>query len=119
MIYCQQFVGILERFCHLSGILGENDMASQELRPLLTAREAAEFLHVSMFTLSKIEREGNLVPFRTPGGHRRYSMEMLRRYLESSRNHPLNDRQRPEGSGDEENQPCEGRQGAEGGKVMA
>ena len=65
-------------------------MASRDLVPLLTAKEAAEFLHVSMFTLSKIERKGHLVPFRTPGGHRRYSMEMLRRYLESTRNHPLN-----------------------------
>jgi predicted site-specific integrase-resolvase len=67
-------------------------MAVKELMPLLTAKEAAEFLHVSMFTLSKIEREGDLVPFRTPGGHRRYSMDMLRRYLESTRDHPLNQR---------------------------
>lgn len=65
-------------------------MAVEELMPLLTAKEAAEFLHVSMFTLSKIEREGQLVPFRTPGGHRRYSMGMLRRYLEGTRDHPLN-----------------------------
>lgn len=58
--------------------------------PLLTAKEACEFLHVSMFTLSKIEREGDLVPFRTPGGHRRYSINMLRTYLESTRGHALN-----------------------------
>ena len=67
-------------------------MALKELTPLLTAKEAAEFLHVSMFTLSKIEREGYLVPFRTPGGHRRYSVDMLRRYLEGTRDHPLNHR---------------------------
>lgn len=65
-------------------------MASKELIPLLTADEAARFLHVSAFTLRKIEREGHLVPFRTPGGHRRYSIEMLGRYLESTQNHPLN-----------------------------
>lgn len=51
---------------------------------LLTAKEAADYLRVSMFTLSRIEREGGLVPFRTPGGHRRYSMRMLDEYLENS-----------------------------------
>lgn len=53
---------------------------------LLKAKEAAEYLRVSLFTLSRIEREGYLVPFRTPGGHRRYSMRMLHEYLENSRN---------------------------------
>ena len=52
---------------------------------LLTAREAAQHLHVSLFTLGRIEKEGLLVPFRTPGGHRRYSLEMLREYLEHTR----------------------------------
>lgn len=52
---------------------------------LLTAREAAEYLHVSLFTLGRIEKEGLLVPFRTPGGHRRYSLEMLKEYLERTR----------------------------------
>jgi excisionase family DNA binding protein len=52
---------------------------------LLTAREAAEYLHVSLFTLSRIEKDRLLVPFRTPGGHRRYSLEMLNEYLERSR----------------------------------
>jgi excisionase family DNA binding protein len=52
---------------------------------LMTAKEAAEYLRVSMFTLSKIEREGGLVPYRTPGGHRRYSLRMLNQYLRGSR----------------------------------
>jgi excisionase family DNA binding protein len=52
---------------------------------LLTAREAAQYLHISLFTLGRIEKEGLLVPFRTPGGHRRYSLEMLNEYLERSR----------------------------------
>lgn len=56
---------------------------------LLTAREAAEYLRVSLFTLNKIEKRGGLLPFRTPGGHRRYSPEMLQEYLEGSR-HPAN-----------------------------
>ena len=52
---------------------------------LLTAKEAAVYLRVSLLTLSKIEKQCGLVPFRTPGGHRRYSMEMLNEYLEKSR----------------------------------
>jgi excisionase family DNA binding protein len=55
---------------------------------LLTAREAAQYLRVSLLTLSKIERQGGIVPFRTPGGHRRYSVGMLLQYLEASRKLP-------------------------------
>ena len=61
------------------------DERTDERLTLLNAREAAQYLRVSLFTLSRIEREGGLVPFRTPGGHRRYSMRMLHEYLESSR----------------------------------
>jgi len=52
---------------------------------LMTAKEAARYLRVSMFTLSKIENNGGLAPYRTPGGHRRYSLRMLNRYLNNSR----------------------------------
>jgi excisionase family DNA binding protein len=52
---------------------------------LLTAREAAEYLHISLFTLGRIESDDLLVPYRTPGGHRRYSLEMLNEYLERTR----------------------------------
>ncbi len=52
---------------------------------LMTAREAAKYLRVSMFTLSKIESDGGLAPYRTPGGHRRYSLSMLNQYLNNSR----------------------------------
>lgn len=52
---------------------------------MLKAREAAEYLRISLFTLNKIERKGMLVPFRTPGGHRRYTLEMLNQYLEANR----------------------------------
>jgi len=55
---------------------------------LLTAKEAAQYLHVSLFTLGRIEKGGLLVPFRTPGGHRRYRIEMLDEYLEGSRARP-------------------------------
>jgi excisionase family DNA binding protein len=52
---------------------------------LYTAKEAADYLRVSLFTLRKIEQQGLIVPYRTPGGHRRYSLDMLNEYLERSR----------------------------------
>ena len=52
---------------------------------LMTAREAAKYLRVSQFTLDRIERAGGLIPYRTPGGHRRYSLRMLNKYLNNSR----------------------------------
>lgn len=67
-------------------------MAEAKMR-LMTAKEAAKYLRVSMFTLSKIENEGGLVPYRTPGGHRRYSLRMLNEYLEKS-SRPSRRRQR-------------------------
>jgi len=59
---------------------------AEERMTLLTAQEAAEYLRVSMFTLNRIQAAGMLIPYRTPGGHRRYSLEMLNRYLENTRN---------------------------------
>jgi excisionase family DNA binding protein len=61
---------------------------------LLTAREAADYLRVSLFTLGRMEKEGLLIPFRTPGGHRRYSQEMLHHYLEDSRSQRANHEKR-------------------------
>jgi excisionase family DNA binding protein len=55
---------------------------------LFTAKEAADYLRISLFTLRKIEQQGLIVPYRTPGGHRRYSVEMLNQYLENSRQPP-------------------------------
>ena len=63
----------------------ELDRTLEDRMTLLNAREAAQYLRVSLFTLSRIEKEGGLVPFRTPGGHRRYSVRMLHDYLETSR----------------------------------
>jgi len=54
-------------------------------RPLMTASEAADYLHVSKSTLRLAEKSGELKPFRTPGGHKRYNVEMLNAYLEGSR----------------------------------
>jgi hypothetical protein len=55
-----------------------------ERRRLMIAKEAARYLRASMFTLSKLEGEGGLLPYRTPGGHRRYSLRMLNEYLNNS-----------------------------------
>jgi len=52
---------------------------------LLTARDAAAYLGVSLNTLNRIEKRGLILPFRTPGGHRRYELRMLDEYLESTR----------------------------------
>jgi excisionase family DNA binding protein len=52
---------------------------------LLTAREASAYLGVSLNTLNRIEKRGLILPFRTPGGHRRYDVRMLDDYLEASR----------------------------------
>ena len=56
---------------------------------LLTAKEAAAYLGISLSTLNRIEKEGRLLPFRTPGGHRRYDRAMLDEYLESTRILPV------------------------------
>jgi hypothetical protein len=42
-------------------------------------------LGISLNTLYRMEKGGLLSPFRTPGGHRRYPVEMLDLYLEGSR----------------------------------
>jgi excisionase family DNA binding protein len=52
---------------------------------LLTARDASAYLGVSLNTLNRIEKRGLILPFRTPGGHRRYDVRMLDEYLEASR----------------------------------
>lgn len=56
-----------------------------EKQALMTAREAAQYLRISLATLGRIEKGGMLIPYRTPGGHRRYSLKMLNDYLESTR----------------------------------
>jgi len=67
--------------------MAEEDMLD-EVMTILTAKEAAEYLRVSLYTLKRMESEGGLIPFRTPGGHRRYSLKMLDEYLEKSRERP-------------------------------
>lgn len=59
-------------------------MSSHGEMRLLTAKQAAVYLGISLYTLKKIEHMGYLKPYRTPGGHRRYSQQMLDEYLEMS-----------------------------------
>ena len=51
----------------------------------LRAPQAAEYLGVSLMTLAKMEKRGDLVPLRTPGGHRRYSLDLLEAYVRKRR----------------------------------
>jgi excisionase family DNA binding protein len=44
---------------------------------LLTAKEAIEYLRISLSTLNRMERKGQIVSLKTPGGHRRYTLDML------------------------------------------
>lgn len=73
------------------------ERSSDRKRFRLRPRQAAEYLGVSLMTLAKMENYGELVPFRTPGGHRRYSLELLERYVRKrrqsavSRNRDLSD----------------------------
>ena len=52
---------------------------------LLTAREAARYLRISLSTLYRLERDGQLDSLRTPGGHRRYTVQMLNACLSNQR----------------------------------
>ncbi|MAT42964.1 MAG: hypothetical protein CL609_11520 [Anaerolineaceae bacterium] len=54
---------------------------------LLNAREAAEYLNISLSTLHRMENQGILIALRTPGGHRRYSLEMLNACLKPHSQH--------------------------------
>jgi excisionase family DNA binding protein len=48
---------------------------------LLRQREVAELFGVRTATIARWAREGRLAPFRTPGGHRRYSRDAVLRLL--------------------------------------
>lgn len=60
-------------------------MSTDDGQKLLCAREAAEYLGIPLASLYTIERNEELIPFRTPGGHRRYPLYMLNQYLEETK----------------------------------
>ena len=43
----------------------------------LSIRQASQYLHVSIPTLRRWEKEGKIKPYRTEGNHRRYTQAML------------------------------------------
>jgi excisionase family DNA binding protein len=53
----------------------------------LSLKEASEFLGVHFTTLRSWADDGAIRVFRTPGGHRRFSLSDLRRFLEERANH--------------------------------
>jgi len=55
---------------------------------LVTAKEAQRIMRVSDHVLQELVRKEKLVPFRTPGGHRRYRLSEIMAYLTSSRRGP-------------------------------
>jgi len=61
--------------------MNETMLIDSKPMQLLTAREAAGYLRVSLSTLYRMEHHGLLVPLRTPGGHRRYTLKMLNECL--------------------------------------
>lgn len=53
----------------------------EEQLELIPLSKAAKILGVSPTTLYRYEKKGLLKPHRTPGGHRRYNLGQLKRFL--------------------------------------
>ena len=51
------------------------------LNKLLNIKQASQYLNVSQDTLRKWEKNGKITPFKTVGGHRRFSLESLNNIL--------------------------------------
>jgi len=67
---------------------GETRMADRD-DPLLTQREAAAYLTVSIRTLQRWRKEGIGPPsFLLPNGYRRYRLSALARWLEEQGDQP-------------------------------
>ena len=54
-------------------------------KELLSTKEAAKYLGVSSSTVYRMVNNGTLNPSKTPGGHRRFSIDMLDEFLEKSK----------------------------------
>lgn len=51
------------------------------MKQLLTIKETSEYLSVSPQTLRNWDKNGTLVPIKTTGGHRRYDIETLEKFI--------------------------------------
>jgi excisionase family DNA binding protein len=57
---------------------------------MLTVDQAAQYLKVSSKTLRRWESKGLIVPIRTSGGHRRYTVEQLKEFKSKSKRKNIN-----------------------------
>lgn len=74
------------------GAMAEAEIPPTELVPSarahwLSLKEASQLLGVHFTTLRKWSDDGQIRVFRTPGGHRRFSVSDLRRFLEARASH--------------------------------
>lgn len=60
----------------------ERDASASKPRTWLTLKQASEFLGIHFTTLRTWADNGDVPVFRTPGGHRRFSLDDLRRFLD-------------------------------------
>ncbi len=63
------------------------ELAARGRAHWLSLKEASELLGIHFTTLRKWADEGEIRVFRTPGGHRRFSVVDLRRFLEARASH--------------------------------
>ena len=54
-------------------------------KELLNTKETANYLGVSISTVYRMEEQGILIPSKTPGGQRRFSIKKLDEYIENSK----------------------------------
>lgn len=69
-----------------ASMLPSNDTQSVKW---LTLKEASDFLGVHYTTLRSWSDQGEIAVFRTPGGHRRFGLMDLRRFLEGRAGRPV------------------------------
>lgn len=55
-----------------------------ETKTLFSTKEAAQHLGVSVATIYRMEKKGLLISSKTPGGQRRFSKDVLQKYLKNS-----------------------------------
>lgn len=60
----------------------QHDASAPRPRTWLTLKQASEFLGIHFTTLRTWADNGDIPVFRTPGGHRRFSLDDLRRFLD-------------------------------------
>ena len=62
-----------------AGKTRKEERMSPKTHTTMNAKDAAKYLGVSRFSLSKLVRQGKLTGYKTPGGQARYSIRELNR----------------------------------------